>query len=148
MFLGKTGCLVDEMGRIKFPESFLSFLETSVVVTQGFERNLLVFPIDSFTEMGRQITMMSQTDPMVRLLARILLGNAQEMKIAANGKIQIPEYLRKFSGLEQEVILVGLGDYFEIWSQAGWEIQLNRIQDFDANANRFTGHNLVIRRVA
>jgi MraZ protein len=139
---------VDEMGGIKFPESFLALLKTSVVVTQGFERNLLVLPIDSFTEMVRQISAMSQTDPIVRLLTRVLLGNAQEVKIAASGKIHIPEHLRKLSSLEQEVILVGLGDYFEIWSQTSWEVQLNRMQDFDANANRFTSHNLVIRGVA
>lgn len=148
MFLGRTGCSVDEMGRIKFPESFLAFLKTSVVITQGFERNLLVLPADSFAELVRQIASMSQTDPMVRLLTRVLLGNAQEVKIAASGKIQLPEHLRKFSNLEDEVILVGLGSYFEIWSPAGWEVQLNRMQDFDANANRFTGQALVIRGAA
>jgi MraZ protein len=148
LFLGRTVCSLDEMGRIKFPESFLSFLKTSVIITQGFERNLLVLPVDMFAELVRQISTMSQTDPMVRLLTRVLLGNAQEVKVAASGKIQLPEHLRRFSNLEQEVILVGLGGYFEIWSQAGWEVQLNRMQDFDANANRFTGQTLVIRGMA
>jgi MraZ protein len=148
LFFGRTACSMDEMGRIKFPESFLAYLKTGVVVTQGFERNLLVLPVDSFAEVVRQTAALSQTDPLVRLLSRILIGNAHEVKISANGKIQVAEYLRKFSNLEQEVIVVGLGDYFEIWSQAGWEVQLNRMQDFDANANRFTGHNLVIRGVA
>jgi MraZ protein len=148
LLLGRTGCSMDEMGCIRLPESFLALFKTGVVITQGFERNLLVLPVDSFAEMVRQITAMSQTDPMVRLLARILIGNAHEVKIMASGKIQIPEYLSRFSDLKQEVILVGLGDYFEIWSQAGWEVQLSRIQDFDANANRFTGHNLAIRGVA
>lgn len=148
MFLGRTGCSVDEMGCIKFPEGFLALLKTGVVITQGFERNLLVLPVDTFAEMVRQITTLSQTDPLVRLLTRILIGNAHEVQITASGKVQIPEHLRKFSNLEQEVILVGLGEYFEIWSQATWEVQLNRIQDFDANANRFIGHNLAIRGVA
>ena len=147
MFLGRAGCSVDEMGHIVLPENFLALLKTSVVITQGFERNLLVLPADSFAEMVRQIAAMSQTDPAVRLLTRILLGNAQEVKIAAGGKMQIPEYLRKFSSLERSVILVGLGYYFEIWSQDSWEVQLNRMQDSDANANRFTSHNLVIRAV-
>jgi MraZ protein len=139
---------MDKLGCIRFPESFLALLKTDLVVTQGFERNLLVLPVDSFAEMVRQIASMSQTDPMVRLLTRLLIGSAHEVKVAASGKIQIPEYLRKFSNLEQDVILVGLGDYCEIWSQATWEIQLSRIQDFDANANRFTGHNLTIRGMA
>jgi MraZ protein len=148
LFFGRTGCSVDETGCIKFPERFLSFLKTSVVITQGFERNLLVLPIDSFAELIRQVAAMSQTDPTVRLLTRVLLGNAQEVKIVASGKIQIPEQLRKFSNLEQEAILVGLGGYFEIWPKAGWEIQLNRMEDFDTNTNRFAGQNLVIRGVA
>ncbi len=144
MFLGRTGCLVDETGRMKIPESFLPFLKANLVITQGFERNLLALPVGVFEEMLRQIATMSQTDPMVRLLTRLLLGNAQEVKVSASGKIQLPEPLRRFSSLEQEATLVGLGTYFEIWSQAAWEIQLNRIQDFEANASRFASQRLVI----
>jgi MraZ protein len=147
LFLGRSVCPLDEQGSIRFPGNFLSFLKTSVVITQGFERNLLVLSAESFTQMVQQVTAMSQTDPLVRLLTRVLLGNAQEVAVAADGKVRIPEHLRQLLGLEQEAILVGLGDYLEIWPQAGWETQLNRMQDFEANANRFTGQDLVIRGV-
>jgi hypothetical protein len=34
-------------------------------------------------------------------------------------------------------MLVGSGDYFEIWSIADWQAQNTAIQDIDANAQRF-----------
>jgi MraZ protein len=148
LFLGRNICPLDEQGSIRFPQHFLSFLKTSVVITQGFERNLLVLPAESFSQIIQQVAEMSQTDPLVRLLTRLLLGNAQEVAVTADGRIFIPEHLRQSLGLEQEVVLVGLGDYLEIWPQAGWEIQSNRLQDFEANANRFTDHNLVIREAS
>jgi len=147
LFLGRSSCPLDEQGSIQFPENFLSFLKTSVVITQGFERNLLVLSAESFAQMVQQVAEMSQTDPLVRLLTRLLVGSAQEVSVAADGKIRLPEHLRQLFGPEQEAVLVGLGDYLEIWPQAGWETQLNRMQDFEANANRFTGQNLVIRGV-
>jgi len=144
LLLGSNVCSVDGLGRIQLSDSFLGFIKTGVVMTQGFERNLLVMTADSFNEIVRQIAAMSQTDPMVRLLSRILLSNAQEVQVSENKEFSIPEHLRKLCNLEQEAVVVGLGDYFEIWSQNAWEIQMNRIQDFDANANRFVSHNLVI----
>jgi MraZ protein len=148
LFLGRSVCPLDEQGSIRFPENFLSFLKTSVVITQGFERNLLVLSAESFWQIVQQVAEMSQTDPLVRLLTRLLLGNAQEVAVAADGKVRLPDHLRQLFGPEEKAILVGLGDYLEIWPQAGWETQLNRMQDFEANANRFTGQTLVIRGMA
>jgi MraZ protein len=32
--------------------------------------------------------------------------------------------LRQFAGLEKQVMLVGQGSHFELWSQSGWQAQL------------------------
>ena len=39
------------------------------------------------------------------------------MEPDANGRIQLPQTLRQVAGLEKKVVLLGLGDRFEIWNE-------------------------------
>ena len=40
----------------------------------------------------------------------------------AQGRFSIPQSLRKYAGLASQVMLVGLGDKFEIWAQSEWDL--------------------------
>ena len=46
------------------------------------------------------------------------------------------------AGLENEGIVVGVGDYFEIWSPIAWGPQAELIHDVDANNQRFSALDL------
>jgi MraZ protein len=58
------------------------------------------------------------------------------------GRILIQKFLRDLVALGSEVILVGQGDYFEIWSPEEWQKRLDCIQDTEANAQRFAALDL------
>jgi MraZ protein len=58
------------------------------------------------------------------------------------GRILLPQYLRELAQLESEIILVGVGDYFEIWSPAMWEQKTEKLQDLEANEKRFAVFDL------
>jgi MraZ protein len=73
------------------------------------------------------------------MLLRMLLGTASELEIDATGSITVPQALRDFAGLETEAVLVGQGRYFEVWTPALWQKQTLRLQDAEANAERFAG---------
>jgi MraZ protein len=60
------------------------------------------------------------------------------------GRILVPEFLRQAVDLTSEAIIVGAGQYFEIWSPTNWSKQLEQIQDADANADRFSVLDLSI----
>jgi DNA-binding transcriptional regulator/RsmH inhibitor MraZ len=49
----------------------------------------------------------------------------------------IPQNLASFAGLEKDIVLVGQGDYFEVWAPAPWEKQSTKLLDADANTERF-----------
>ncbi len=44
--------------------------------------------------------------------------------------------------LGSEVVIVGVGKYFEIWSPELWGPQLTQIQDADSNAVRFKAFDI------
>ena len=54
---------------------------------------------------------------------RIFLGNAMDMEMDATGRVLISPELRQAAGLSKEVILLGMGSYFELWDKATYEAQ-------------------------
>lgn len=142
MFLGQYRHNFDEKGRLTVPARFRELLTEGAYVTQGFEQNLMVLTIPAFEVITQRVNQTSITDPTARDLKRLLFSNADRVTPDKNGRILIPQFLREQSGLNSEAVLVGVGDYFEIWSPEQWEEKMSLLNDTDANAQRFVGLDL------
>jgi MraZ protein len=111
-------------------------------VTQGFDRNLMVLTNSNFDRILQRVSDMSLTEPNARLLKRLLFSSAGHVEVDKAGRILIPEFLRQLAGLKEEAIVVGAGEFFEIWSPELWQEQVAKLQDADANSQRFSLLNL------
>jgi MraZ protein len=120
------------------PPSFAGPLSAGAYLTQGFDRNLQVLTRDAFQEIYRTVVSLSITNPLARLLLRLVLGSALELGVDASGQFTIPEELRQFANLNNEIFLVGQGEYFEIWAPELWGQQAAQLSDTEANASRFS----------
>ena len=139
MFLGQYRHNIDDKGRLTIPARFRELLADGGFVTQGFERNLMVLATADFETIAKHLNRTSITDPTNRELKRLLFSTADKLEPDKSGRILLPQFLREFAGLEGEVVLVGVGDHFEIWPPDAWENQINRLKDTEANAQRFMG---------
>ena len=142
MFLGQYRHNFDAKGRLTVPARFRELLTDGAFVTQGFEKNLMVLTTPAFEIITQRVNQTSITDPTARDLKRLLFSNADRVAPDKNGRILIPQFLREQSGLNSEAVLVGVGDYFEIWSPEQWEEKMALLNDSDANAQRFVGLDL------
>ena len=142
MFLGQYRHNFDAKGRLTIPARFRELLTDGAFVTQGFEKNLMVLITPAFEVITQRVNQTSITDPTARDLKRLLFSNADRVAPDKNGRILIPQFLREQSGLKSEAVLVGVGDYFEIWSPEQWEEKMALLNDTDANAQRFVGLDL------
>jgi MraZ protein len=88
---------------------------------------------------------MNLADPTARLLRRIILGNALRVTPDGSGRILISSNLREYAELKNNVIFVGQGDYFEIWSPELWNEQEIQVSDAETNAQRFAALDLKTR---
>jgi MraZ protein len=43
-----------------------------------------------------------------------------DVELDSQGRAMIPEYLRKFAGLNKKIIIAGLYDRLEIWDEDTW----------------------------
>ena len=137
MFLGQYRHSLDNKGRMIVPARFRESLDGTIYLTQGFDQNLRVLPEAAFVSIYQRVTEMSSTNPTARQLRRLIFSTAQQVDIDSNGRILIPKYLRDVANLNEEAIVVGVGEALEIWSPEAWETQNQLIQDSDSNAERF-----------
>ena len=145
MFLGQYQHSLDTKGRLTIPSRFREVLaEDGAYIFQGFDQNLLLLTVSSFQRISERVSRMSLTEPNARLLKRLIFSSAERVEADKAGRILIPDFLRKAAGLNGEAVLVGAGDYVEIWEPSRWAVQLTQLQDADANLQRFAVLDLSI----
>jgi len=144
MFIGQYHYAITEESRLTIPAGFRERLTGGAFVTQGFDRNLWVLTAQAFQEIYRRVTAMNLADPLARLLLRMILGAASELEMDEAGSMLVPQHLREFANLNGEAVLVGQGDYFEVWSPAHWHEQETQLQDAETNAQRFVMLDLAV----
>lgn len=145
MFLNQYRHSFDDKGRLTVPAKFRDLPEDGVFVIQGLDRNLMVLPPAAFQVIYERLMALNLTDPTARLLRRIILGNAQQIVPDSAGRMLISPNLREYADLKGEVVFVGQGDYFEIWSPELWQKQEELVQDAETNAQRFATLDLKTR---
>ncbi len=143
MFLGQFTHSIDSKGRITVPVRFRASLSSGAFVTQGFERNLMVYTTESFGRLAQRASSLTTTDPEARAIRRVIFGGATEVNLDSAGRILIPTFLRDYATLHDgEVTIVGAGEYFEVWDSDAWLRVLSTVTDPEVNAKRFTDFDL------
>lgn len=142
MFLGQYQHALDEKGRLTIPAAFRDALAGGAFISQGFDRNLMVMTSAYFQQVYERINAMSITDPAARLLRRLILSSAYQVEVDKAGRILVPQNLRQFLGMNGEAMVIGQGEYFEIFTPAEWSQQMQTLQDAEANAQRFQALDL------
>ena len=145
MFLGKFSRTLDNRSRFSLPSTFSGQLAGGAYLTQGFDRNLQVLTSGAFQEIYRTVVSLNIANPLARLLLRLMLGSAQELGLDADGQLTIPEELKKFADLQEDIFLIGQGEYFEIWSPDLWNKQEAQLRDAETNASRFSALTVTAR---
>jgi MraZ protein len=139
MFLGQFQHNLDDKGRLMIPARYRDLLAAGAFITQGFDKCLMVMTDAYFKEVYERINNMNMADASARMLRRLILSNAYPVEVDKVGRILVPQNLRAFLGIESgELTVAGQGDYFEVWTPAEWKTQMDKLQDVEANEQRFS----------
>ncbi len=138
MFLGQFYHNLDNKGRLMVPSRFRFQLEDEgAFVMRGFDQNLMVLPASIFLSISESINKLSLTDPDARRLRRYVFSTADRVHLDGVGRILIPAFLRELAGIDTQVVVVGNGSFFELWSPENWDAQAEQLQDAQGDAGRF-----------
>lgn len=142
MFLGQFEHAIDDKGRLTIPSRYRELLVGGAYVTLGFDQNLMVLTAASFETISDSIRSTSVTDEDARTLKRWIFSNATWVEVDKAGRILIPQWLRSRCQLDSSAVVVGAGDFFEIWAPHVWASHQEKLLDPKNTAQRFAAFNI------
>ncbi len=119
MFVGQYSHNVDSKGRLAVPAKFRHQLKKAVV-TKGLDDCLFLYPKKEWDELAEKLAALPISQANTRAFSRLMLAGAMDVEVDRQGRIILPEYLRKFAGLKKKIIVAGLYNRLEIWDETKW----------------------------
>lgn len=120
MFIGEYNHNLDDKGRLAIPAKFRAILKKGAVVTKGLDNCLFLYSKEQFETMAKKFAALPLSQAKARAFSRHMLAGAMDLEFDNQGRVTLPEYLRKFSDLKRSVIIAGLYNHLEIWDEAAW----------------------------
>ncbi|MDD3285109.1 MAG: division/cell wall cluster transcriptional repressor MraZ [Patescibacteria group bacterium] len=120
MFIGEYNHNLDDKGRLAIPAKFRAILKKGAVVTKGLDNCLFLYSKEQFEKIAQKFASLPISQAKARAFSRHMLAGAMDVDFDNQGRITLPEYLRKFSALKKGVIIAGLYNHLEIWDEAAW----------------------------
>lgn len=122
MFQGPSALSLDAKGRLSVPtrhrDALLALAEGQVTLTKHPHGCLMMFPRPEWERFRDRIANLPVN---AHWWKRIFLGNAVDVTMDATGRLLIAPELRQAMGIEREVMLMGMGSYFELWDKATYQ---------------------------
>jgi len=93
-----------------------------------------LYPQPAWEPIQSKLMALSSFDKQSSALQRLLVGFAEDVTLDSAGRVLVSPALRDFAGLGKEVMLVGQGSHFELWSMEAWRTQLEQVMQGDGFA--------------
>lgn len=140
MFFGLYEHSIDEKNRLMIPRKMRDEAGVKLFIMKGYDGALAIYKSSTFEKLMAEIEDMPFTQRTNRDYIRAMLASACEIDVDRQGRIQIPTQLMNKYNITKDVVVVGAGDHFEVWSKALYDEYEKRVNDsFEDNAENL--HN-------
>ena len=120
MLLGTHTPKLDEKGRIILPAKFRDQFAAGLVITRGQDKALLVYSAADFNARADKLMQAPITNADARNYIRVFMSGAHSENPDKQGRVTIPAILRDYAGLARDLVVIGQGNYAEIWDAKAW----------------------------
>ncbi|MBI4115903.1 MAG: division/cell wall cluster transcriptional repressor MraZ [Candidatus Omnitrophica bacterium] len=135
MFYGEYSHSLDKKDRLIIPAKFREVVKEHFTekfyVTRGLDGCLFVFTEEAWKSQERKFREMPFTRGEARKFNRLYFSGASEVVSDKQGRILIPEYLKRYAEIKGDVVILGVSDRIEIWAKEKWH------KFFEANQGSF-----------
>ncbi len=125
MFYGEYAHSLDKKGRLivpsKFREIFKEHYAEKFYITRGLDKCLFVFTEEEWKAQERKFKDMPFTRQEARQFNRLYFSGACEVACDKQGRILVPQYLKEYAEIKEDVMIVGVSDRIEIWAKEKWK---------------------------
>ncbi|HEY4497119.1 MAG TPA: division/cell wall cluster transcriptional repressor MraZ [Candidatus Paceibacterota bacterium] len=121
MFIGEFKHNIDTKGRVAIPAKFRIKVSGGAIITRGLDHCLFVFTIKDWETLAQKLVALPLAQANSRAFVRLMLSGASDVELDSQGRILIPDYLRKYAGLNKETKITGVYNRMEIWDSESWQ---------------------------
>ncbi|NZA02402.1 division/cell wall cluster transcriptional repressor MraZ [Ottowia beijingensis] len=122
MFQGASSLSLDAKGRLSVPTRHRDVLSATaagqLTITKHPHGCLMVFPRPEWEKFRERIARLPMS---AQWWKRIFLGNAMDVDMDGTGRVLVSPELRQAAGLTRDVMLLGMGQHFELWDKTTYE---------------------------
>ena len=123
MFIGEFQHSIDEKGRVAVPAKFRVKVSGGAIITRGLDRCLFIFTTKDWDNFAQ--TLINSPSPVARAnsrdFSRLFFSGASDVKLDSQGRILVPDYLKKYAGLDKSAKIIGVYNRMEVWDDRTWE---------------------------
>ena len=122
MLRGATELNLDAKGRMALPASERERVRAEygsgdmVLTINVQDRCLWLYPLEEWEKVEQKLVSLSSLDKNLVQMKRLLLGHAKDCSLDGQGRVAIGPFLRSYASLEKKVVLLGLGNKYELWN--------------------------------
>lgn len=128
VFYGEYEVSMTSGGRVALPKRIREALSgTEFVVSKGFTNCLAGYDKKDWEKRASELLQVSLLDKEHIEKRRMLFSSTTYIPIDDQGRAVLPKNLRQFATIESKVIIVGVGDHFELWDKTAWEQYINSL---------------------
>lgn len=121
MFIGEYRHSIDQKGRLAVPAKFRNQLKAAII-TRGLDNCLFLFTEKDWQDQVAKIAKLPEFQAKSRAYSRLMLAGAMDVTLDAQGRIIVPDYLRRYAGLQKKAVVAGLNNRLEIWDAQAWDV--------------------------
>ena len=134
---GRHSVRLDSKGRFILPSTFRNTSKPKkFFITNNIHRGqqyLDLVPEKDWLAFEERIGRMPQMKADIQAFRRFYLASAVPVKTDGQGRLLVPQELREFAGLADDMILLGVGNKIEIWNQTEWsKFQKAVVENYDS----------------
>jgi MraZ protein len=143
VFAGEFRCKLDDKGRFFIPSSIRELLDKgkpdqtkSVMFVRGQTECLWLYALQDWEQ---KLARARETldDDQSRLFMHFIVSETTASEIDRSGRICVPRRLRELSGIEDEMVVIGMYDRLEVWSLEEWNSYLARMEEkYETSLNK------------
>lgn len=129
VFLGEYQHTLDEKNRIIIPSKFREDLGLKCIITKGLDGCLFIFPEAEWQRLTEKLNSLPLNRKDARAFTRFFLAGASELEKDKQGRIAVPGNLKEYADLGKDVMVIGVSNRLELWSQERWQAYQTDTED-------------------
>lgn len=123
--LGEYQVKLDAKGRVKLPSGLKKQVDPAIkgrfVINRGFERCLVLYPWNEWEAVSAKVNQLNRFVKKNREFIRYFFRGATEVQLDSSERLNLPNHLLSYAGIDKELLLAANNNIIELWNQERYD---------------------------